>query len=799
MKKRILICFIVVIIFALKSQTVWAQEKEEDANYQRITTTLNGKCGDDIVWSLSTEGKLTINGTGSMYNYDNDSLPPWYSYRDQIKDLQIIGSVSRIGRGAFYNCAFTKISLSSKITDIGDYAFKDCNSLWYIKLSNNLKSIGEYSFYGTDLGTIDVPASVTDIGEAAFASCKSMVSATLGNCNVTSLPTYIFNNCINLGSVTLPNNLIKIGDAAFDSCEKLSSIALPMTLEVIGTSAFGGCSSINNVVMPNSVTSIGDGAFGLCIKLNNIKLSSNLQVIGQSVFSYDDFSYIEIPNSVKSIGMGAFLGCTNLKEITIPASVNSIDPLAFMACSSLESIAFLNSSISIGENLCFACSNMGKVYGYSGSTASMFADSHSFNFIAYDEISHYELKLLNTSYNYDGEEKRPDVVVIFDGKYLDKEDYVVTYQNNKRAGTATVVVNGKERYAIILTQSFNITAKSIRDCVISLEQDSFIYDGKEKIPEVIIKDKTTRLNLNEDYSLVYSENINAGSAIITITGKGNYMGSLTKSFTISKAMMEVIAGSYSGIYDGKSHSITLNVNRPQNDVAIYYSTTTELNSSNYRDIGRTVKPYRIEGGITKVYYYITAENYNDVSGKEDIILSKANQIIVANNFIKSYGDFEFYLGAKATGDGKLVYKSENAEVVTVTNDGKVSIKGIGTAEIIITVAATANFETVSKMVTVTVNPKKTILYASKPIKKKVLSITWMKNKTASGYQIYYSTSGDFRKNTKSITIRKGKITNLKITGLKSKKKYYVKIRAYKKVKGKTYFSEWSTVKSSIVK
>lgn len=799
MRKEILICFFVVIILSLKGQTVWAEEKDDNTDYQRITTALNGKCGNDIVWSLSTEGKLTIDGTGSMYNYDNDSLPPWYSYREQIKDLQVIGSVSRIGRGAFHNCAFSKVSLSSRITEIGDYAFKDCKSLWYITLPNNLQTIGEYCFYDTDLGTIDVPASVIDIGEGAFASCKSMVSATLGNCKIASLPTYIFNDCINLGSVTLPNNLKKIGDAAFDSCEKLSSIALPTTLETIGTSAFGGCSSINNIVIPDSVTSIGDGAFGLCIKLNNIKLPSNLQVIGQSVFSYDDFSDIKIPDSVKSIGMGAFLGCTNLKEITIPFSVDSIDPLAFMACSSLESIAFLNSSISIGENLIFSCSNMKKVYGYSESTASIFADSNSFDFVAYDEISHYELKLLNTSYIYDGEEKIPTTIVSFDGKSLDEEDYIVTYQNNINAGTATVMVEGKERYTIKLTKSFNISAKSVKDCVVSIEQDSFIYDGKEKRPEVTITDRYTRLYLNKDYGLSYSQNVNAGLAVITIIGKGNYVGDLKKNFTISKATMEVNAASYIGMYDGTFHSIDLMVNRPSKNITIYYSTTNELNSSNYRNIGMTEKPYRVEGGMTRVYYYITAENYKDVSGSKDIILSKANQIITADNFTKSYGDPKFYLGAKTTGDGKLVYKSENKKVATVSNDGKVTIKGIGEANITISVAATNNYETVSRKVTLIVNPKKTNLYASKSIKKGILTITWKKNKTASGYQLYYSTNKNFIKNTKSITIKKGKRTSLKISGLKSKKKYYVKIRAFKKVKGKKYFSKWSTVKSSAVK
>ena len=142
------------------------------------------------------------------------------------------------------------------------------------------------------------------------------------------------------------------------------------------------------------------------------------------------------------------MGCTNLKEITIPLSVESIDSLAFMACSSLESIAFLNSYISIGENLIFACSNMHKVYGYSESTASVFADNNSFDFVAYDEISHYEIKLLDTSFIYDGEEKRPTTAVSFDGKSLDKQDYVVSYQNNVNAGIATLMVNGKGRYAI---------------------------------------------------------------------------------------------------------------------------------------------------------------------------------------------------------------------------------------------------------------------------------------------------------------------------------------------------------------
>lgn len=76
------------------------------------------------------------------------------------------------------------------------------------------------------------------------------------------------------------------------------------------------------------------------------------------------------------------------------------------------------------------------------------------------------------------------------------------------------------------------------------------------------------------------------------------------------------------------------------------------------------------------------------------------------------------------------------------------------------------------------------------------TVKWKKKTKITGYQIQYSTSSKFSmKNTKTVKIKKAKTTSKKITDLKSSKKYYVRVRTYKLVKKKSYYSSWSKKKS----
>lgn len=94
----------------------------------------------------------------------------------------------------------------------------------------------------------------------------------------------------------------------------------------------------------------------------------------------------------------------------------------------------------------------------------------------------------------------------------------------------------------------------------------------------------------------------------------------------------------------------------------------------------------------------------------------------------------------------------------------------------------------------TVKPKKTSIKKLSKGKKK-FTVTWAKVSGVKGYQIQYSSDKKFKKNNKSVTVTKQKTTKATVKKLKSKKKYYVRVRTYKTVNGKKIYSSWSKVKS----
>ena len=96
--------------------------------------------------------------------------------------------------------------------------------------------------------------------------------------------------------------------------------------------------------------------------------------------------------------------------------------------------------------------------------------------------------------------------------------------------------------------------------------------------------------------------------------------------------------------------------------------------------------------------------------------------------------------------------------------------------------------------TETVKPKKTSIKKLSKGKKK-FTVTWAKVSGVKGYQIQYSSDKKFKKNNKSVTVTKQKTTKATVKKLKSKKKYYVRVRTYKTVNGKKLYSSWSKVKS----
>ena len=150
------------------------------------------------------------------------------------------------------------------------------------------------------------------------------------------------------------------------------------------------------------------------------------------------------------------------------------------------------------------------------------------------DIADCDISLAETSYTYDGTAKEPEVTVKDGDSVLENgKDYKVTYSDNINAGKATVHITGIGDYEGKVSKTFTIEPKLIDSADASLEKESYEYDGTAKEPSVSVKDGETVLKSGTDYTVTYSDNISAGTAKVIITGKGNYTGSITKTFSIT--------------------------------------------------------------------------------------------------------------------------------------------------------------------------------------------------------------------------------------------------------------------------
>ena len=135
---------------------------------------------------------------------------------------------------------------------------------------------------------------------------------------------------------------------------------------------------------------------------------------------------------------------------------------------------------------------------------------------------------------YTGSQHKPAPKVSFAGTSLSANtDYTVSYKNNVNAGTATVTVTGKGLYKGSKSITFKINPKSISKASVSAAAQTYTGSALKPKPNVSLDGVT--LTSGTDFTSAYTNNINAGSATITVTGKGNYTGTATGSFTIKRA------------------------------------------------------------------------------------------------------------------------------------------------------------------------------------------------------------------------------------------------------------------------
>ena len=144
-------------------------------------------------------------------------------------------------------------------------------------------------------------------------------------------------------------------------------------------------------------------------------------------------------------------------------------------------------------------------------------------------------------------------VITYNGATLTKgTDYTLTYSNNVNVGTATVTIKGQGNFKGTTSKTFSISARAMSDTsVANVSSQTYTGNSISPLPTITYNNKT--LKKDTDYTLSYSNNINAGTATITITGKGNFTGMTSTTFIITQKSAEKlnISEIANQIYTGK--------------------------------------------------------------------------------------------------------------------------------------------------------------------------------------------------------------------------------------------------------
>lgn len=156
--------------------------------------------------------------------------------------------------------------------------------------------------------------------------------------------------------------------------------------------------------------------------------------------------------------------------------------------------------------------------------------------IAKADISSATISDIDSPVGYTGTAYEPEVTVTFNGTELALDtDYTVAYTNNVNAGEATVTITGTgAHFKGSVERHFTITAADLSGCTFAPIAD-VTYNTKAHTPEVTVAISGRTLEADKDYTVSYAPNVNAGTATVTVTGKGNFTGSANTTFTIAKA------------------------------------------------------------------------------------------------------------------------------------------------------------------------------------------------------------------------------------------------------------------------
>ena len=210
-----------------------------------------------------------------------------------------------------------KYQIPADVKRIEDCAFKGCRELTGIEFPPNLVFIGMHAFYGCEqIDEVMLPASLTECQGSVFADCKKLKRAEFAT--GATAPDFfgaIFENCVQLSEVKLPENLEKIPQLMFLGCKSLTEVTIPSTVTVLECLAFKNCTKLSKVIclapeapelqanfFPIPPLKVGDKEH-----FQGIAADATLYVPAASVGKYEASEWKDwFPGGIKALGNASY-------------------------------------------------------------------------------------------------------------------------------------------------------------------------------------------------------------------------------------------------------------------------------------------------------------------------------------------------------------------------------------------------------------------------------------------------------------------------------------------------------------
>ena len=506
--KKIIKMFIVIVIIVGIIKTPFA--------YAATNNTVSGSCGYNVEYSFNTStGEVTIYSTGEynesqMYDYtsgNNGAHSPFYcDFR--VKSVTIKDGVKTIGRALFYGCYnLTNVAISNRVQSIGSEAFRNCC-----------------------LKEIDIPSSVRIIYGFAFYSCP-------------------------LTDIVLPNGVTKLYESAFSNCKKIKEISIPSSVEYIGSNCFNQCDALTRINIEDLKS--------WC----SITFEKNANPLNVTPNIYINESLIEeliIPDDVYSIGNYAFQNGKNIKSVKLHADLKKIGNWAFEGCDSITSVSYNNSveiwntKFGIDKKLfdkAHICCNDGVICnnpdydngvittapqctksGIKTYTCTICGKTKTESIPA-TGLHTYDCVTTNLPICTDCGIKTYTCTVC-GSSYTESVD-ALGHNYVKTITKATPKKNGK-----IVTKCSRCGDSNTKTVYapkyVELNANTFEYDGKVKTPKVVVYDSKDEIVNKSNYTVTYSKGRKKlGTYTVTVKFKGNYSGTVKKTFRIAPKRVKV--------------------------------------------------------------------------------------------------------------------------------------------------------------------------------------------------------------------------------------------------------------------